>query len=354
LDLEETLRSVAFPLLRFTSFAGSAIVFGLAPVLLLVLRPTFSGVSEQGWVKARRRVAIRLEGLVRAGLAATAAATTIVLVLQAAVVSELRAGRVDSDAFESVFETTFGQWYAVRYPLLLGLAILLFRGVAERSLAGEGDSRRAPNFLWWGVWLLLAATLLATSSLSGHAAAGSPRYLAVANDIVHLCAGATWFAGIVILAVILPDAWRRADLPDRLEVLAPAVARFSRVALIAIGIVAATGAINSFLHVGALRDLADSGYGRTLLVKLGAFCLVLILAAINHWFIARRLERARAASEPTASANIFRRTIAAELAAALVIMAITGVLAGLSRTRVTTSPASIQNERGAPSAGPTP
>jgi copper transport protein len=350
----ETLRSIALPLLRFTSFAGSAIVFGLAPVLLLVLRPTFSSLSEEGWVKARRRVAIRLEGLIWAGLAATAAATTIVLVLQAALVSELRAGRVDFGAFESVFETTFGQWYAVRYPLLLGLAILLYKGVAERSLAGAGDSKRAPNFVWWGVWLVLGATLLATSSFSGHAAAASPRYLGVANDIVHLCAGATWFAGIVILAVILPDAWRRADLPGRLEVLAPAVTRFSRVALIAITIVAATGTLNSFLHVGALKDLSDSGYGRTLLVKLGAFGLVLILGAIYHWFIARRLERARAASELTGSANIFRRTIAAELAAAMAIMVITGVLVGLPRTRVTTSPASIENEGGAPSAGPTP
>ncbi|MDQ4028408.1 MAG: CopD family protein [Actinomycetota bacterium] len=354
MDLEETLRSIALPLLRFASFAGSAIVFGLAPVLLLVLRPTFSSLSEEGWVKARRRVAIRLEGLVWAGLAATAAATTIVLVLQAALVSELRTGRVDSGAFESVFETTFGQWYAVRYPLLLGLAILLYRGVAERSLAGAGESKRAPNFVWWGVWLFLGATLLATSSFSGHAAAASPRYFGVANDIVHLCAGATWFAGIVILAVILPDAWRRADLPDRLEVLAPAVTRFSRVALTTIAIVAATGTLNSFLHLGAFEDLVGSGYGRTLLVKLGAFGLVLILGAINHWFIARRLERAQATSEPTGSANLFRRTIAAELAAALAIMVVTGVLVGLPSTRSTSSPASIENGGGAPSAGPTP
>jgi putative copper export protein len=354
LNLQETLQSIALPLLRFASFAGSAIVFGMAPVLLLVLRPTLSTTSDEQWIKARRRVALRLEGLVRAGLAATAAATTVLLVLQAALVSDILGERIGREAFESVFETTFGQWYAIRYPLLLALAILLYRGVEKRSLAGQGELRRAPNVVWWGVWVALGAALLATSSFSGHAAAASPAYVALPNDIVHLCAGATWFAGIIVLTVILPDAWRRADLPGALDVLAPAVSRFARVALISIAIVAATGTLNSFLHLRAIADLTTTGYGRALLIKLGLFSGVLLLGAINHWYIARRLERARAASEPSTSAGLFRRTIAAELAAALIIMIVTGVLVGLPRTRMTTSPASVELERRMPSAEPMP
>jgi copper transport protein len=352
-DLQETLREVAMPLLRFAAFAGSAIVFGVAPVLLAVFRPTFSELRGDEWAAGRRRVAIRLEGLVRAGLAATAAATAIVLVLQASLVSELREQTVNADAFESVFQTTFGQWYVIRYPIIVGLLILLYRRVSERSLSGAGDSSRAPNLVWWGTWLILGAGLLATSSLAGHAAAAAPRYAVVVNDVVHLCAGATWFAGIVTLCVVLPDAWRRADVPRRLDVLAPAVGRFARVALVSIAIVAATGTLNSFAHLRSWRDLADSGYGRTLIVKLGIFLVVLMLGTVNHWYIARRLERARAVSEPSNLPKLFRRTIAAELVAAVAIMAVTGVLVGLAPTRVTSAPAQLRRG-GVTTAAPMP
>jgi copper transport protein len=142
-----------------------------------------------------------------------------------------------------------------------------------------------------------------------------------------------WFAGIIVLALVLPDAMRgpRSEI-DRLRVLAPAVTRFSHVAMVTITVLAITGTINSFLHVGAFNDLIDSGYGRTLAIKIVLFLVVLGLGGINHFIIRGRLERALEDGSPE-PARAFRKTIAAELIIALTVMGVTGILVGLGRTK---------------------
>lgn len=326
------MRAVALPLLRFSAFAGCALVFGLVPVTRLVLRPAFAGLDGDGWTLARRRVARRLEGLALAGLVAAGTATAVLLVLQAALVAELDSNHVGWTEFASVFDTTFGQWYGIRFPLIAALAILLTGRVAEWSL-GTANGGRGPGLMWWGTWTGLGIALLATSSFSGHAAVATPTAISVVNDIVHLAAGATWFTGIVSLAVVLPDGWKGRETRESLRLLAPAVVRFARVALVAVTIVALTGLANSFLHIGSPGDLISSSYGRTLGLKLVAFAVILALGALNHWRNARRLERALASATGLAPVRIFRRAIAAELVAGLLIMALSGILVGLPRTR---------------------
>jgi putative copper export protein len=329
--MDEPMRAVALPLLRFSAFAGMALVFGLVPVTWLVLRPAFAGLDD-GWSTGRRRVARRLEGLALAGLAAAGTATAILLVLQAALVADLGSGTVGSDSFAAVFDTSFGQWYGLRFPLIAGLAVVLTGRVAEWSLSIPGGSR-GPGLIWWGTWTGLGITLLATSSFSGHAAVASPTPLALANDIVHLAAGATWFTGVISLAIALPDGWKDRGASQSLRLLAPAVMRFARVALVSVTIVALTGLANSFLHVKSFGDLIDSSYGRVLVLKLILFAVILALGALNHWFSARRLERALIHGSEKPPLRIFRRAIAAEVVAGLLIMGMTGVLVGLPRTR---------------------
>lgn len=327
--MEETLRNVALPLLRFSAFAGTALVFGLIPVVRLVLRPTFSALDE-GWAEARRRVAARLEGLALAGLVVVGTATAVLLVLQATLFAELGTGRVGAAEFQSVFDTTFGQWYAFRFPVIAALAVLLAGRVSEWSLGWIGENR--PRLMWWGTWTVLSVALLATSSLSGHAAVATPTQLSIGNDVVHLAAGATWFAGIVSLAIVLPDAWKGRDASASLIVLAPVVVRFARLALISVSIVALTGLLNSFLHLASPSDLVTSSYGRALALKLVAFAGVLALGALNHWRNVRRLDRALRDGS-SAPVSTFRRAIAAELIAGLLILTLSGVLVGLPRTR---------------------
>jgi putative copper export protein len=330
MEIAESLRSIAYPLARTAAYCANALLFGLAPVVLLVLRPVFASPDAAAFDSGRRRLGSRLEGLVQAALVVSAVATIVILILQASLVSELAGGKVDVESTQAVLETSFGRWIGFRLILLCGLALVLVRKVGELSMATGHGARR----LWWTTWWVLAGAVLATSPLSGHAAVAEPIPGSLANDALHLVAGSVWFTGIVVLCVVLPNAWAGLQPPERLVVLAPAVDRFATVALVSIAVAGATGVLNSFLQVRALNDLVDSGYGRTLVLKLFLFVVLLGFGAVNHFVVRGSLVRALREGNPTSAPRLFRKTIAAELVVALGIMGATGLLVGLEPTRL--------------------
>jgi copper transport protein len=339
MGFEEAFRDVAFTVVRLTAFLGNALIFGLVPISLLVIRPAFSALDES-WNAGRAAVAERIEGLVQAGLTASAVATAIGLLLQAILVAEVRGTGLDGSTFSATASTTFGQWWLLRFPLLAALLILLSGRVRRIALAGTGDGKDEPGRGVWLAWGGLGLGLLATSTFSGHAAVAHPVPLSLMNDLLHLVTGSIWLTGIVVLAVILPDGWAARSSGDRIELLAPAVMRFSVVATVAIGVLAITGTVNSLLNVGSLSDLVDTGYGRALAAKVVLFVAILGLGAVNHFVLRHRLEKARQTGSSSDAERTFRRTIAAELAVGLAIMGLTGVLVGLARTRGGPPPAS--------------
>lgn len=348
MEFESTLRDVALTLTRFAGFAANALVLGTLAVTVLVLRPTFASLDASTWARGRARLAERLEGLVHSALIAAAAAAALALVLQTVLTAELQGGEIDSDSFFAVLETSFGPWYAARLPIVAGLLVLLTGKVRQWSLARKGVDSSVAGRAWWGAWALLGVALLATSSFSGHAAVATPRALSLGTDVVHLVAGAVWFAGIVLLSVALPDAWVGEDEKARLQVLSPAVRHFSHVAMVAIGIVLVTGVVGSFLHVGEPGHLVETPYGRTLAIKIGFFGLILALGAFNHFVLRQRFETALESAQSAGSAQrTFRKAIAAELAIGLILMGLTGWLTGQARTRKdVVTPSRITAEQG--------
>lgn len=335
MEIEQDLLRVSFTLVRFAAFAANALIFGAIPLLILVFRPAFKTLDAQSWRPGRRNLAGRLEGLIGASLVASAVATVLALLLQTSLVSLLDEGDVGLDALETVLATSFGIWNLIRLPVLGALAVLLYRRVQDVCLSGMAASEKKPGTAWWSLWALLSLTLLATWSFSGHAAVSSPVWAALANDVVHLAAGSTWFAGIVILAVALPDAWQNMERVDRLRILSEIVPRFSRVALISILIVAMTGTLNSFFNLESPGDLVDSGYGITLTIKIALFLCIVALGAVNHFYVRRGLRRAIKADSSSDPYSLFRKTIATELVLGLLVMGSTGLLVGLARTKET-------------------
>ncbi len=327
--IQDAFQSIAFAGARFTTFTANAIIFGLVPICLLVLRPAFSKLGDSEWAEGRKRLAGRLEDVLQACMVASVTATLIGIVLQVSILAGAE-GEITSSSFTSLAGTPFGRAYLVRLPLLAGLAVLLLNRVRDRALAGAGDDQSAPKPAWWGSWLVLSGALLATSSFSGHAAVGNPRVLSIGNDIVHLLSGAAWFAGIVILAALLPLAWRKKDAGERRQLITPVVVRFSKLALVAITIVAITGVINSLFDVGNLRDMIEESYGIALSLKIIFFLGVLALGGVNHFYVRHQLEKGENSVQVTA---LFRKAIAIELALGLIIMGATGILTGLAKTR---------------------
>lgn len=328
MPFEDVLRNIALTLVRFSVFAGNGIVFGSLPVALWVLRPALATTGDD----VRRRVGARVEAFVRAGLVATAFGTAVALLIQATLVSQVTGSNLGTTDVESVLATPFGRWQALRLPVAAALWMLVCPRLGMWALL-PGDRSSGRRAVWWSAWGVLGTGLLLTSTMSGHAVVSSPRPVAIASDLVHLAAGATWFAGVLVLAVVLPDAWRKGSRGDRLRILAAGVARFSRVAMLSIGVVGLTGVVNSFLNVAAPNDLLDSSYGRTLVLKLGFFGVILALGGINHYFVRRRLEEAAASAPESNPDRLFRKTIAVELAMAMAVLLITGLLVGLARTR---------------------
>ena len=329
MPLQDTFQSIAFAVTRFTSFSANAIIFGVVPIAILVLRPSFLSLDRERWHAARKRLGKRLEDVVQACLVASATATLIGILLQMAILAG-ESGELTAELFTSLASTPFGRAYLIRLPLLAALTVLLLHRVKESALALPGTEEKVASKAWWGGWLALATLLLATSSFSGHAAVGRPMVLSVGNDIVHLLSGATWFTGIIVLASLVPWAWKQAEERSRVELMAPMVVRFSNVALVAITIVAVTGVVNSLFDVAKLRDLVEAGYGIALSIKIVIFLGVLALGGINHFYVRRKLERGRADGSV---ARMFRKTIAIELSLGLLIMGVTGALAGMQKTR---------------------
>lgn len=335
MGFEETFRSVGLTLSRSTSFISHAFLFGLLPILALVLRPAFRRVDAEAWGKSRVRISARLEGLVQSALTATALATLIALILQFALVSEVQGGDITSQPVVSVLETRFGQLYLLRFPLLAGLGVLLVGRVRVWSLSGAGDGGKTAGRAWWIGWGALAAGLLLTSTLSGHSAVATPMPLAAANDLLHLICGGIWFSGIVVLALVLPDGWRGRTADERVRLLAPIIVRFSTVALVTITVLGITGVLNSYLHVQQLDDMFDTPYGRAISAKIVVYLGILAVGGINHFFVRGRLEKALEEGRSDNSQSLFRKTIAIELVMALSVMGISGFLTGQARTKET-------------------
>ena len=333
MGFEETFRSVTLTIARSVSFSAHLLLFGLVPLLLLVLRPSFQGLPGEQWAAARTRMARRLEGMVQAALMATALATLLALVVQFALLSEVGGGEITSEPILSVLETRFGSMYLLRFPLLAGLVVLLVGRVRLWAFSGTTGEEAAPGKAWWVAWVVLTVGLLATSSFSGHAGVAKPVALSITNDLVHLACAGTWFTGILVLALVLPDAWRGRSEADRVRLLAPAVVRFSTVAMVTITILGITGVLNSYLNVGRLADLLETPYGIAVSLKILVYLGILAMGGINHFFVKKRLQEALSADRGDPSQRLFRRTIAVELLMALAIVGITGFLTGESRTR---------------------
>jgi copper transport protein len=125
------------------------------------------------------------------------------------------------------------------------------------------------------------------------------------------------------------------------------VQRFSCLALISVSLLVLTGLYQSWIHVGGLTVLVTTSYGRTLLLKLLLFSVMLSFGALNFFSTKRLLTRAAMENETDASVGrIALRRIGIESVIALLIFCATGFL--------TVLPPGIHAVHQQPSATPQP
>jgi methionine-rich copper-binding protein CopC/uncharacterized membrane protein len=155
---------------------------------------------------------------------------------------------------------------------------------------------------WGRVELALGAVTLVAFAFSGHAAAVGSDQLAyaVSVDLLHLSGDAIWVGGLFYIAFVLVPALGRVPAGVRGAVLARGLPRFSALAVITVVVLAATGSLNTTIHLTSISQFLTTTYGRTLAIKIELF---IIMAAISYYHAFRlrpRLARALAAEAPPA------------------------------------------------------
>jgi putative copper resistance protein D len=173
-----------------------------------------------------------------------------------------------------LLETQSGHVWLVRQGLLLLLAAFL---AARWDVERRTDWRAAR-----GEAALLGAGALGLIGAAGHAAAVEPETArAIAVDVVHLLASGVWAGGLLPLMLLL----RAAASPEGADARPHAVLaarRFSRWALAAVLVLAASGAVNAATQVATVAGLVGTPYGRLLLLKLALLAPILLLAWVNR------------------------------------------------------------------------
>ncbi|HEX4790753.1 MAG TPA: copper resistance protein CopC [Actinospica sp.] len=109
--------------------------------------------------------------------------------------------------------------------------------------------------------LLLTGTAIGGHVLTTHAASGSDARLELAEQWVHVAAFATWIGGLAALLVTVGAEASPAK--------AAAVRRFSRVAGYSFAALCVSGVLRALVEVGAWSALANTLFGRLVVVKAG-------------------------------------------------------------------------------------
>ena len=254
---------------RWLLFGGLATLVGAAVFLGAI------AMSERGSRRARR--------LVWTGWWATMVATVGGVLVYGPYAGSLPLGKtLDSAVLSDLVDERLAQVGMARFGLLLlavPLLVLLTR--ADRPLRP-----------WWRVaGAGVGIGLVLTPALAGHASTADLVPWAVLADTVHVGAMAVWLGGLLALAIcVFPG--RGADQ------LAEVVQRFSRIALVCITLIVATGAFATWRQVRTLDALRTTDYGRMLIVKLVLFAVVIAFATLSREICYRLWTRPYLAPHP--------------------------------------------------------
>ncbi|MDX2403414.1 copper resistance protein CopC [Streptomyces microflavus] len=265
---------VVYGIARYAAYTGFILLVGGAAFVL--------GCWPRG---ASARPMQRL--VVRGWVTLTAATLVMLLLRNPYTGSGKFADAFDLDGLQAVLDTKPGAALVSRL-LLLGAAALfiavLFGTYARREDAVEKKDLTFGLAVGGGV---VAAGIAATWAMSEHASTGLQAGIAMPVDVLHLLAVAAWLGGLVSLLVAL---YRTPDIGSG------AVRRFSRVAFGSVLVLAATGIYQSWRQVGSWSALTGTRYGQLLIIKVALIAVLLAVAWFSRRWTARLTETTAASS----------------------------------------------------------
>jgi copper resistance protein D len=165
---------------------------------------------------------------------------------------------------------------------------------------------------------IVATLLIGSLALIGHAGAtpGLAGRVHLVSDVMHLIAAGAWLGGLPAFVMVL--TWPAYALD--------ATRRFSRLGVVSVGALLASGAVNSWNLLGGPRDLLTTDYGRLVLAKIVLFAAMICLATVNRYHLTPKLSESLPA--PAALRGL-RRNGLCEIGLGLCVVAFVGVLGTL-------------------------
>jgi copper transport protein len=156
-----------------------------------------------------------------------------------------------------------------------------------------------------GALILLAAALIVAFALSGHASAVPTSELAyaIAVDLFHLTCNAAWVGGLLYISLVFVPALAGLDVRTRARVLALGLPEFGAVAILSAFLLAATGTLNTTIHLTSIDQFLTTAYGRTLFVKIEIFLLMVAISAWHAFHVRPQLAQALAKDGALTSAG---------------------------------------------------
>jgi putative copper resistance protein D len=292
---------------RAIHFGATMMVMGGVFFLAFIAEPAFRAVNDTGVAALVRS---QLTALAWIGLAVTLLSGAAWLVLLSEHMSDLSLAEVfaQGSVWTVLSETDFGHDWVARFVLA---AILPWPQSPRMRTAAVGVS----------------AGLVGTLAWAGHAAASSgiEGGIHLIADILHLIAAAAWFGALIPLALLLRAARHRPS-ETSVAVACAVVLRFSPLGVASVGILVATGAVNTWVLAGSVPALVATDYGRLLAVKVALFLVMLSFGAINRlWLTPRAVHAPNAAVTAQALRQIERNGLI-EAGLATVIIVIVGLL----------------------------
>ncbi len=249
-------------------------------------------------------------------------ATAVLGFLQLLVIASDVSGKAPWSSFgsiEAATTTDAGMAFALRIALALSMWLVLFH------------ARLVQPDVYWTSVSIPGLGLLGTWAFAGHSRSMRWSEIGVITDVAHHAAAAAWIAGLAIVGwIVIPKT--------KVDVMVPAVRRFSKVAATSVAVLVGTGLIQTVRLVGNPTDLLDVNHGRFLAAKVVVLAVMLGIANANRRRVEHRLNDSAQLSHHVGG---LRQAVLTEFAIGLVIVAITAAM-------VVSPPSSSQSGVGAP------
>jgi putative copper resistance protein D len=287
-------------LVRGVHFAATLLAAGSTGFIFMVAEPAIS----KAWFATLHR---QLTLWVWLALAAAVVSGAVWLVLLASDILGTSFSDVclHGGAWPVLTDTRFGLVWCIRLALALLLALLLPWPATRR------------------LQVTIAAAFVVLPALVGHAGAtpGLAGDLHLASDMLHLLAAGAWLGGLPAFAFLLWRA-RRSAGRRRDAAVVRVVDRFSLLGVFSVGILLASGLLNSWNLLNGPHDLIASDYGRLVALKIVLFAAMIAIAAVNKFYLRPRLPK------PAVLRALLRNSLA-EIGLGLCVLLFVGLLGTL-------------------------